>query len=77
MKKILVIVPFPMSQENLSSRQDQLKSVDIGEGFEFVFRPVKACSAELCQSVRYGPRGCWNTRSWFGCRKGRFFRLYA
>ena len=42
MKKILVIVPFPMSHENLSSRQDQLKSVDIGEGFEFVFRPVKA-----------------------------------
>ena len=42
MKKILVIVPFPMSQENLLSRQDQLKSVDIGEGFEFVFRPEKA-----------------------------------
>ena len=42
MKKILVIVPFPMSQENLSSRQAQLKSVDISEGFEFVFRPVKA-----------------------------------
>ena len=42
MKKILVIVPFPMSQENLLSRQAQLKSVDISEGFEFVFRPVKA-----------------------------------
>ena len=42
MKKILVIVPFPMSQENLLSRQAQLESVDIGEGFEFVFRPVKA-----------------------------------
>ena len=42
MKKILVIVPFPMSQENLSSRQAQLKSVDISEGFEFLFRTVKA-----------------------------------
>ena len=42
MKKILVIVPFPMSKENLLSRQAQLKSVDISEGFKFVFRPVKA-----------------------------------
>ena len=42
MKKILVIVPFPMSAENLASRRDQLKAVDLSDALDFTFRPVKA-----------------------------------
>jgi Asp/Glu/hydantoin racemase len=42
MKKILVIVPFPMSPENLQARQDQLKAVQINSSLVFTFRPVKA-----------------------------------
>ncbi len=42
MNRILVIVPFPMSEENLALRRDQLKAVKFGPGIEFEFRPVKA-----------------------------------
>jgi len=42
MKKILVIVPFPMSEENLQSRRDQLAAVNLDPSLEFVFKPVKA-----------------------------------
>ncbi len=42
MKRVLVIVPFPMSDENLQARRDQLKAVDLDPQFEFTFRPVKA-----------------------------------
>ena len=42
MKKILVIVPFPMSEEHLNSRRDQLKAVQLSDEMEFTFRPVKA-----------------------------------
>ena len=42
MKKILVIVPFPMSDQNLAMRKQQLKSVQLSDEMEFTFRPVKA-----------------------------------
>ena len=42
MKQILVIVPFPMSNENLAMRKQQLGSVQLSNDMEFTFRPVKA-----------------------------------
>lgn len=42
MKQILVIVPFPMSDQNLAMRKQQLKSVQLCDDMEFTFRPVKA-----------------------------------
>ncbi len=42
MKQILVIVPFPMSDENLAKRKQQLGSVQLSNDMEFTFRPVKA-----------------------------------
>ena len=42
MKQILVIVPFPMSEENLASRRQQLKAVSLSPDLNFVFRSVKA-----------------------------------
>ena len=42
MHKILVIVPFPMSEENLNSRRDQLKAVKLTSEVEFEFRSTKA-----------------------------------
>ena len=42
MKKVLVIVPFPMSEENLSFRREQLRAIPVSESLSFTFRPVKA-----------------------------------
>ena len=42
MHKILVIVPFPMSEENLNSRRDQLKAVKLTSEVKFEFRSTKA-----------------------------------
>ena len=42
MKQILVIVPFPMSEENLAARREQLKAVSLSDDLNFVFRSVKA-----------------------------------
>ena len=42
MKQILVIVPFPMSEENLEARRSQLKAVSLSPDLNFVFRSVKA-----------------------------------
>lgn len=42
MKQILVIVPFPMSDQNLAMRKQQLKSVQLSNEMEFTFCPVKA-----------------------------------
>lgn len=42
MKKVLVIVPFPMSEENLALRREQLKAVSISDSISFIYRPVKA-----------------------------------
>ena len=41
-KRVLVIVPFPMSADNLLLRQAQTQGMAFGPGVEFVFRPVKA-----------------------------------
>ena len=50
MKQILVIVPFPMSEENLAARRQQLKAVSLSPDLNFVFRSVKAAPAIM--SVR-------------------------
>ena len=46
-KKILVVVPFAMSPENLALRQAQLKGIDLSPNLEFEFRTVKDCSLKL------------------------------
>lgn len=45
MARVLVIVPFPMSEENRRSREAQLDAVQLGPGIEFHFRPVRAAPA--------------------------------
>jgi allantoin racemase len=45
MPKVLVIVPFPMDEGNLSKRKAQLRSVRLGEGIDFEFRPVRIAPA--------------------------------
>lgn len=42
MKRVLVVVPFAMSEDNLLLRQGQLSGLDFGPEVEFIFRPVKA-----------------------------------
>lgn len=41
MARVLVIVPFPMSAENLERRKAQLRAVRLGPGLSFEFRPVR------------------------------------
>ncbi|MCH8113825.1 MAG: hydrogenase expression protein HupH, partial [Proteobacteria bacterium] len=41
MAKVLVLVPFPMSEENLALRRAQSKSTSFGPDLEFHYRPVK------------------------------------
>ena len=41
MKRILVIVPFPVNDDELERRKAQLNSVKIGPDIEFHFRPVR------------------------------------
>lgn len=41
MKKIMVIVPFPMGKEDLARRQAQEKAVNLGPGVELHYRPVR------------------------------------
>lgn len=45
MAKVLVIVPFPMSEENRLAREAQLEAVKLGPDIEFDFRPVRAAPA--------------------------------
>ena len=42
MKKVLVIAPFPMTDENRALREGQLKSVEFGPDFRFEYRSVQA-----------------------------------
>ena len=42
MKQILVIVPFPMSKDNLALRKQQLDAVQMSEQMAFMFKAVKA-----------------------------------
>ena len=41
-RKVLVIVPFAMSAENLALRQGQLGGIDLSPDLQFEFRPVRA-----------------------------------
>ena len=41
MKRVLVIVPFPMSEENRDQRRDQLKAVELGPDIAFEFESVR------------------------------------
>ena len=41
MKRVLVIVPFPMSEENRDQRRAQLNAVELGPNIEFVFESVR------------------------------------
>ena len=45
MAKVLVVVPFPMSEENRRAREAQLEAVHLGPGIEFHFRSVRAAPA--------------------------------
>ncbi|HEX6317956.1 MAG TPA: aspartate/glutamate racemase family protein [Burkholderiales bacterium] len=45
MARVLVVVPFPMSEENRRAREAQLGAVQLGPGIEFHFRPVRAAPA--------------------------------
>jgi allantoin racemase len=40
-KRVLVLVPFPMSGEHLSMREAQSKQIDLGPDLEFTYKPVK------------------------------------
>lgn len=42
MKRVLVIVPFPMNEANLDQRREQLQAVELGPGIAFDFRSVRA-----------------------------------
>ena len=42
MKDVLVIVPFPMSEDNLAQRRAQLEAVDLSAQLRFTFRSTKA-----------------------------------
>ena len=41
MKRVLVIVPFAMSEDELGRRKEQLQAVKLGADIEFHFRPVR------------------------------------
>lgn len=45
MARVLVIVPFPMDADNLDKRKAQLRSVKLGPGIDFDFRPVRIAPA--------------------------------
>jgi allantoin racemase len=46
-KKVLVIVPFPMTKEHLANRQEQQASLQFGPDIEFHYRPVRAAGGNL------------------------------
>lgn len=41
-KRVLVVVPFAMSQDNLLLRQQQLQGLQFGDGIRFEYRAVRA-----------------------------------
>ncbi len=45
MRKVLVIVPFPMGEESRQQRMAQMQAVQLGPDIEFDFRPVRAAPA--------------------------------
>src|SRR5687767_12842661 len=53
MHKVLVIVPFPMNEEQLALRRAQMKAVRLGPDIEFDFRPVKAAPSNYVSHHDY------------------------
>ena len=51
MKQVLVIVPFPMSEENLVARRAQLGAVDLNPEMRFTFKPVRAAPRNYVSQV--------------------------
>ena len=54
MKRVLVIVPFPMTEENRDQRRQQLQAVELGPDIAFDFESVRAAPRNYV-SVS----GCW------------------
>ena len=53
MKDVLVIVPFPMSEENLAQRRAQVNAVDLSDELRFTFRSTKAAPRNYVSEARY------------------------
>ncbi len=51
MKQVLVIVPFPMSEENLAARRAQLAAVELNPEMNFTFKPVRAAPRNYVSPV--------------------------
>ena len=53
MAKVLVLVPFPMNEENLAMRRAQSESTSFGPDLEFHYRPVKWAGANFVGPYDY------------------------
>jgi allantoin racemase len=53
MHKVLVVVPFPMTEEQLALRRSQMQAVRLGPDIEFDFRPVKAAPSNYVSHHDY------------------------
>jgi len=51
MARVLVIVPFPMTEEQLGLRRAQLGQVRLGPDIDFDFRPVKAAPSNYVSAA--------------------------
>jgi len=51
MTRVLVIVPFPMTDSELAGRQQQLHAADLSPEMAFTFRPVKAAPRNYVSAV--------------------------
>ena len=51
MKQVLVIVPFPMSEENLAARRAQLAAVELNPEMNFTFKPGRAAPRNYVSPV--------------------------
>ena len=52
-KKILVIVPFPMTNAQLANRKEQSKKVILDENIELHYQPVKAAPRTFVSQEDY------------------------
>ncbi|MBL8381738.1 MAG: hydrogenase expression protein HupH [Burkholderiales bacterium] len=51
MHKVLVIVPFPMAEEQLALRRAQMQAVRLGPDLRFDFRPVRAAPSNYVSAA--------------------------
>ena len=70
MKRVLVIIPFPMSEESRDQRRAQLDAVQLGPDIEFVFESVRAApknyvSASDMALAEFGALEAGLERFWF------------